>query len=56
MSRELAKWMRTAGIAITNEIVNLREEGIDNFLKRKMQKKLQSFILRENVMKIFLNL
>ena len=52
MSRELAKWMRTAGIAITNEIVNLREEGIDNFLK----KKIQSFILRENVMKIFLNL
>lgn len=38
MSRELAKWMRTAGIAITNEIVNLREEGIDNFLKKKMTK------------------
>lgn len=39
MSRELAKWMRTAGIAITNETVSLREEGIDNFLKKRLTEK-----------------
>lgn len=38
MSRELAKWMRAADIAVTNEIVNLREEGIDNFLNKKLTK------------------
>lgn len=37
MSRELAKWMRTANIAVTNEIVTAREKGIENFLNSKME-------------------
>lgn len=39
MSRELAKWMRTAGITITSEIVGLREKGINNYLKKKITAK-----------------
>lgn len=36
MGRELVKWMRNAGIAVSNEIVEKREEGINLFLDSKM--------------------
>ena len=33
---DIAKFMRTAGLPITNEIVTLREQGIDQYLKQKI--------------------